>query len=224
MSEVGGGLEDLMMGGAVSEGNEMSDEQFNEEMRKTQAAVKQLQKEEGHAKQQDSDLAGIIVQFLGQPENTGLFLLISRVIAQNIPSELIIAIIALIDDAATAQVEAYLQAGNVDPGQALQKQADFGSLPPEHKEVIDQWIRNLDTVAASKPHRTLETIVIRTPEPSLSSQLIQLSAFILKRYLDKFNIDNDIDHLKEFMQSVFLEIVKHVEDLVQGQKSLEGSE
>ena len=102
---------ELFTGPAPSEKKEMSDEQFREEMRHSQQALKHLQQEEGQAKAHDNNLAVIIVQFLNQPENTDLFLLISRTVAQNIPSELIIAILALVDKKAQEEVEGLLAAG-----------------------------------------------------------------------------------------------------------------
>jgi len=216
---------DLFSGPAPSEKKEMSDEQFNEEMRQAQQALAQLQKEEGQAKASDDSLAGIIVQFLGQPQNTDLFLLISRVVAQNVPSELIIAILSLVDQKSYDEIKGLLAAGEKskktnEKALVIHKKADFHSLSPEQKKAIDGWIANISQVAAKKPHRTLESIVIAGPKRELASTVVQLSAFILRKFLAYYKIEIEFQNLRDFMQGVFVEIVKHLEELVKEQKQL----
>lgn len=212
---------------AAKESSEQSDEQFREEMRQTQAAVKQLQKEEGQAKAQDNNLAGIIVQFLGQPQNTDLFLLISRMVAQNVPSEFILAMISLIDEAAHQEVTSYLTAGKLtnpieSTALTIHPKTEFTSLPPEHKGVIDAWVKQLNESALHKPHRILETLIQRRPTTALAEAPVQLGAFILRRYMEKYQVEYDFDHLRDFFQSVILEIIKNAETLLEGQKQLKG--
>ena len=215
---------DLFSGPAPSEKKEMSDEQFGEEMRKTQQALKQLQQEEGQAKGYDNNLAAIIVQFLSQPENTDLFLLISRTVAQNIPSELLIAIISLVDKKAHDELKGLLEAGE-ESGKApttltIHQTADFQSLSPHHKKAIDKWIDNISKVSAKKPHRTLASVIIPGPERQMSSILIQLSAFILRNFLKSHEVEIEFQNLRDFMQGVFVEIIKNLEMLVKEQRQL----
>ena len=156
MSEQGDA--ELFTGPAPSEKKEMSDEQFNDEMKRTQQALKQLQQEEGQAKGYDNSLATIIVQFLSQPQNTDLFLLISRTVAQNIPSELIIAIISLVDKNAQKEVKGLLETSKEsekgdEKALTIHQKADFQHLPPEQKKAIDTWVQNIFSVASKKPHR-----------------------------------------------------------------------
>ena len=230
---------DTLMGGGISEGREMSDEQFREEMRRTQQALQQLQQEEGQVRAQDHNLAQIIVQFLSQPQNTDLFLLISRAIAQNIPSELILAIISLIDQRASKEVYIFLgigQDGDKQPATKntaliIPQRPDFQSLSGDQKKTIDNWIQNINQVASKKPHRVLESIIIKKRPPTtstgvniikeISPVLVQLSTFILRNYLNQNNLKFDFQNLHDFMQAVFVEMVKNLEEQVQDQKKLD---
>ena len=215
---------DLFSGPAPSEQSEQSDEKFREEMKRTQKALVQLQQEEGQAKAHDDNLAAIIVQFLGQPQNTDLFLLISRVVAQNVPSELIIAILALIDKRANDEIKNLLAAGQGQSDQkalVLKQEADFKSLSSHHKKAIDNWVQNISRVAANKPHRTLESIIIQGPKRELFPALIQLSAFVLRNFLTHHKITVEFQNLHDFMQGVFVEIVKNLEELIKEQKQLQ---
>ncbi|MBU1018047.1 hypothetical protein KKA33_03390 [Patescibacteria group bacterium] len=223
MSEQGDA--ELFTGPAPSEKKEMGDEQFHDEMKRTQQALKQLQQEEGQAKGYDNSLATIIVHFLSQPQNTDLFLLVSRTVAQNLPSELIIAILSLVDKKAAKEVKGLLEEGEVSSkhkGKALilHQKGDFQTLAPEHKKAIDHWTQNMFQVASKKPHRILESIVIPSLERKLSPMPIQLSAFILRNYLADHQIDIDFQLLRDFMQGVFVEIVKNLESQIGEQKHL----
>jgi hypothetical protein len=216
---------ELFNGPKPSEKKEGSDEKFREEMASTQQALAQLKKEEGQAKAYDNSLAAIIVQFLSRPENTDLFLLVSRTVAQNIPSELIIAILSLIDKRSHEETKGYLEAGKQaghteETALAIHKNANFESLSPAHKKVIDKWVSSISQISMKKPHRALETLVIPGPERELSSVVVQLSAFILRNYLKRHETPIDFQILRDFMEGVFLEIVKNLEELVKGQKQL----
>jgi len=240
MSELGGDF-DLFSGDPGSpEQSEKNDEKFREQQKGTQKAIKDLQKEEGKAKRQDDNLAQIIVQFLSQPENTDLFLLISRAVGHDIPSELIIAIISLIDEKAAKEVIGLLEVGNVPEEQvniqalAVYKQGNFDSLPPEHKKKLDIWIKNMIEIGMSKPHRILESVIEikRSDDPAnisgitkgINPTLIQLSSFILRRYLEKANIESDFEKLHEFMQNVFVSLISALEEQTQEQKVITGDE
>jgi len=226
---------ELFTGPAPKEKSEMSDEQFRDEMKKTQQALAQLQKEEGKAKANDHKLAQILIRFLSQPENTDLFLLISRTVAQNIPSELILAVISLVDKKASEEVKGYLESTKeTKPAESkaltVAENKDFHSLSPDQKKAIDNWISTINKVAFKKPHRILEALVInkrsKSPEQAnqtvreISPSLVQLSAFILRNYLTSQNVAFEISRLKEFMQAVFVKLVKELEALVKEQKQI----
>lgn len=223
---------ELFSGPAPSEKKEMSDEKFQEEMRRAQQQLAQLQQEEGQARAQDHNLARIIVQFLSQPGNTDLFLLISRCVGQDIPSELLLAILSLVDEKASQEVKGYLESPQAPAGSTaltVAQKADFQTLPPEQKKTIDDWITSIYQVGSKKPHRVLESVLVkRRPKAhetghlvsEISSTLVQLSAFILRNYLTTHKIDHDFERLHEFMQNVFVGFVKSLEEQVKGQKQI----
>ena len=96
MPEGGNNIESFSGAPQGSEKTQESQEKFSERYRQNQAAIKKGKKDEKKKHDQDESLAAIIVQFLHQTGHTALFLLISRLVARNIPSDLILAIISLI--------------------------------------------------------------------------------------------------------------------------------
>jgi hypothetical protein len=204
---------ELFKAPAAQEKDEKSDEKFREEMRRAQQAMQQSQKDEGKAKGFDLILASIIVRFLSQPQNTDLFLLISRVVSLNLPSEFVIAILSL-DDEKARQVVAGLLAEakgahhSSHSALAIRHEANFQTLSPELKKEIESWATEMAAVAGRTPERILEAILLPGLERKLSPVLIQLSAFILRNYLAKHQVTMEYEELRSFMEQIFLEIAK----------------
>ena len=225
MSEVGG-LDSFDSQG-VSEASEQSQEQFREGLRQSQIAAKQQQKDEGKARQKDDQLAKIIVQFLAQPNHTDLFLLISRCVSQNIPSEVIIAVLSLIDRTAYVEMENILN--EADPSQlpAVIENQGLHELSKGQMQSINQWLNNIHLVASKKPFRMLESVLVlikkekgADPIREISPSFIQLSAFMLRDYLAMQNSHIEHTLLSDFIQSAYLQIIAQLKDQVMDQKQL----
>lgn len=216
---------------AAQEADEKSDEKFREEMKRAQQSKKQLQKEEGKARAHDDKLAQIIVQFLASASGTDLFLLISRCVAQDIPSELIIAVLSLVDRQASEEIANILKEAKEASALVVPQYKDMHTLSPEQKKGIDAWIKNITAAAAHKPHRTLDSVLIKSVSKGsqevireISPPLVQLSAFIMRNYLAVQDTHVDVQKLRDFMQSVYFRLLQDLEEMVQGQKKIEGSE
>ncbi len=228
MSETGG-LDLMGVQGAAQEGQEQSQEQFREQMRQAQAALAQLKKDEGKAKAQDDRVAKVIVQFLGQPQNTDLFLLISRCVAQNIPSELILAVLALIDQDSYRETEKFLQSPEgleVHSSSALvaASRQHLQSLSAEQRQMVDLWLGHIFQVASKRPHRCLEALVSfrsvkddsgeRRTVREIAPPFVQLSAFIMRRFFSMQELSVEFEELHGFMQASCVRLVRHLEDLL----------
>lgn len=217
---------------AAKEQDEKSDEQFREEMKRTQQAMQQLQKEEGKARAHDNNLAQIIVQFLSQQSGgTDLFLLISRCVAQDIPSELIIAVLSLVDRKASEEIGNILKEAKKEMALVVPQYSEVHVLNAAQKKVIDEWIGNISMAAGSKPHRTLESVLLKSAVKNtgeivreISPPLVQLSAFIMRYYLAMQQTQVELETLRDFMQNVYFKIIQDLEEMVQGQKQLEKNE
>lgn len=217
---------------AAKEHDEKSDEQFREEMKRAQQAMQQLQKEEGKARAHDDKLAQIIVQFLSQGgAGTDLFLLISRCVAQNIPSELIIAVLSLVDRKASEEIESILEEAKRDTALVVPQYNDIHSLSAAQKLLIDGWIKNITMAARHKPHRTLDSVLIKSVAKNtgeivkeISPAFVQLSAFIMRNYLAMQETHIDVQILRDFMENVYFKMLQDLEEMMQGQRKLEGAE
>lgn len=216
---------ELFSAPAAQEKDEKSDEKFREEMKRAQQQIAQFQQEEGKVRGHDQKLAAILFRFLSQPQFTDLFLLVSRAVAQNLPSEFIIAILSLVDPLAQKETAGFLAAAKGEKtALAIRRKADFESISPQQKAAIDAWIAQMGQVALKTPQRVLSAAVISGPERMLNPSLIQLAAFILRNFLSGSHPDFDFAALHDFMQGVFVEIVRQLEQYLQGQKRLAGKD
>lgn len=214
---------------AASEKKEVSDEVFREQMHKAQKAMQALQKEEGKAKKNDDSLASVIVRFLSQPANTDLFLLISRAAAQNISSEMIIAVLSLIDQKSFEETKGLLKTIpdlRKSEVKALirHQERDISSLSPQLKKAIDAWIQVIGKVAHKRPQRTRDSLVTQKGKASIAPIVTQFSSIILRRFLKYHKVNTDFETLKEFMEGVFVELVKNLEFLIKNQRQLSSGE
>jgi len=220
---------ELFSAPAAKEHDEKSDEQFREEMKRTQQAMHQLQQEEGQARAHDTNLAQIIVQFLSQQGGgTDLFLLISRCVAQDVPSELIIAVLSLVDRKASEEITHILKEAKKEMSLVVPQYGDVHVLNAAQKKMIDEWIRNISIAAANKPHRTLESVLLKSVVRNtgevvreISPPLVQLSAFIMRYYLAMQETQVELETLRDFMQNVLFKIIQDLEEMVRGQRQLE---
>ncbi len=222
---------ELFSAPAAKEHDEKSDEKFKEEMKRAQKAHKQLKKEEGKARAKDDKLAKIIIQFLSkQSGGSDLFLLISRCVAQNISSKIIIAVLSLIDRNASEEIVNILEEIKNEMALVTLSHGDLNSLNPSQKLAIDKWIQNINTAVFHKPDRSLESLVLKSVSEDdkviskISPVLIQLSAFIMRDYLAMEQSHIDVKILYDFMENVYVRMIKNLEEMVQGQKQLSSSE
>lgn len=218
---------------AAKEHDEKSDEKFREEMKRAQQAMQQLQKEEGQARAHDDKLAQIIVQFLSQQGGSGtdFFLLISRCVAQDIPSELIIAVLSLVDRKASEEIANILKEAKKETALAVPQYKEVHTLNAAQKLAIDKWIQNISIAAAHKPHRTLDTVLIKSVNKGtneivheISPPFVQLSAFIMRNYLAMQTTQIDVQKLREFMENVYFKMLQNLQEMMQGQKKIETKE
>lgn len=238
MAEMGG-LDAFEGQGPAKEGQEQSQEFFRDQAKKAQKAMRQLRKEEGKVQQQDDHVAHVILKFLRDPKNTDLFLLISRCVGHDIPSELILAVLALIDQDSYKETEKFLQGPDGElhePEKALivPDAEHLSSLSQQQRQLIDIWISHIVQVASRRPHRCLAALVKQRMVKGegrekkmireVSPPFVQLSAFIMRRFFASQKINIEFEELHGFMQVTYVRLVGYLEELLGGQKQLAGSE
>lgn len=182
-----------------------SQEQFNERYRQAQAAIKQIKKEEKKKKVQDDSLAQIIVQFLQAKNRTALFLLISRLVARNTPSDFILALIALVHSPAASAVEHKLLELPNHPSEALVKTGT--TFTPGQKQRIDAWTDSIIALSKKEADKILYTTIDVTGD--IAPEAVQIFALVLREYLETLREDEvRMDNMTAFAQAFFAKFVE----------------
>ncbi len=194
-----------------------TDEQFQERHRQAQAAVKKIRQEEQKKKAQDNSLAKVITAFLGDASRTPYFILISRLVSRNIPSDIILAIIALIYDPAAEEIDAkLLLLPNGAP--ELEARGEHALFTPEEKRKIDAWTNGILRISQIEPRRVLQTC--REIDGQPNKGLIQLFAMVLREFLESGEHDEiEIENLQAFGETFFGTVFADFEQM-QGEEFL----
>ncbi|MBI5415028.1 hypothetical protein HZA38_05980 [Candidatus Peregrinibacteria bacterium] len=208
-------------GSGTQEVSEEAYDQFRDQYRKTQAAVQKIRKQEAKKKKQDFTLAHIIVQFLHDPRFTRFFVVISRLVAKNIPSDLLLVILSLIHKESAEAIQAkLLKAPNQDV--PLEKENASPFFPQETKAEISQWTRNIFSVATSDPHRMLETIL--DYDWNLDENLVLFKVMVMQEFFNGKSLDvPPLENLDTFSRGFFQTLVKTLENQVHEQNVLSGN-
>jgi hypothetical protein len=201
--------------GASEGGAEVSQEaveRFREQARKAAAQAKQDKKSEQKKKKQDDVLIQIILQFLKNPKYSGFFLLLSRVLEKNVPSDFILALLSLIHKESADALNAKNLVIKKSPTQTSQ-------FPPEIAKPLENWNTIIFSVASGEPHRVLETIVDH--EWNIDNNLIQLFSLVLKEFFTFKKFETPFSQIKGFSETFFVNLSSGLEKQIQNQAVLQ---
>jgi len=215
MPEGFGNFEGFTGEGGGKEKTQESNEKFQERYRQAQTQIKQIKREEKRKKQDDNSLASIIVQFLGEKNHTELFVLISQLIAKNVPSDFILAILSLIHNASAHIVDQKF----AETILKIQAPSTKGAFRQGENE-IQQWIKRIFSTATPQPHKILETCLDK--DWQLHTALIQLTSFVLREFLEnKHEKEINFENLRNFCKTFLKNLIKKLEYQVHNQGLLD---
>jgi hypothetical protein len=222
------GLEDLSALDNEESGakaTEISDEVFRDKMQKTQKSQKALKKAEGKARAKDDRLAKVIGKFLQTQSNTGVMILISRCLDQNIPAGLILGILALVESEAQKEFEVVLGESSqllAAPEIENRELVKSGEFPPEVKQALDVWSFGLLEFGLTQPARLLATAI--SPDGDIFPSLAKLNSFIIRDFLEEKKVELDFDKIEHFAEFVLKSVLGKIKLQFETTKSLAGED
>jgi len=215
-------------------------EKLQEKMKRAAAQIKAIKKEEKKQKKKEDELLKILLKFIKHSHKTTLILLISRALEENIPANLILAIILLGNQEIQQALGKYLMLNNGE-GDSNEKALVFfqekdDSLPLKIKIEMDIWIKNILEQAEEKPHMIVtkcydrKMIKIKSEdhfeddkyikEKTVKKSMINLQAYILSEYLSSKGQEEPKEKLKEFSHFILKGILEKLEEQLENQKFL----
>jgi len=184
-----------------------------------QAAVQALWKEEQKFRKDDSGVANIILKFLQNPAHTKFFILLARLVARNVPSNFLLAILALIHKDSKKSTEEDIKTLKTTALE-LKREEHFRSLPPDIKVHIDIWIDNIYKIGGMNPQKTVKSLI--NPDDTIEEALFQLSTFILEELLILHHIHHEYQEIRTFIELVFISMINKLKEMSENQKKLSG--
>lgn len=158
-------------------------ERFNEQMRENAAHIAALQKAQAAQKQQEDKLVKILLKFIQTSSKTELVVLVTELLAQNVPAGFILSVIVLGNDdiqeeagiklslpeedmrrLEMVQAISEAEAVNTTQGSAntstglVKFNQDFSTLPLKVRIAIDLWSKSILAAGMGNPNKVLDSV------------------------------------------------------------------
>lgn len=189
----------------AQEASEEAKEKFQERLATAQKALKQLKRDEAKRKKQDNHLAKIITYFLQTQGNTDLANLIAVLVENDVPSDFILAILALVDAQSKEVIlikkeQLLLQNPAQDNTKVLVvlQENVLENLTPELKQEIDAWFEHLYLIGKEETEQIMATTLDLDLE--IDQNILQLATTLLQRFLAKNSLSFEYNSVYEFIQ------------------------
>jgi len=210
-------------------------EKFKERVQAAAAQIAALKIGEQKQRKKEEKLIQILLKFVKTGTKKDIMLLIARLLEQNVPPLFILSIVSLGNEELKKELEEEEKSpqpqskhlsGEIT--KELQKEENtlslFGedeSLPLKVRIEIDAWMKYVFEQAFEDPFRLMKTAL--DSEKSLILPLIQLPAFVLRDFLEKYGQQADYEKLKEFTEFFLNGVITKVEDKIKEQKEISES-
>ncbi len=204
-------------------------EKFKERIKAASAQIKASQIQEQKQRKKESKLIAILLKFVKNQQKKDIMLLIAKLLEENVPPVFVLSIVMLGNDEIVKelQIEEQKQLKNPVPNNDPQNKTmeifdKEKVLPFEIRVEIDKWMGNILKYALESPKRLIKTIF--DADDNLKLPLIQLTAFILRDFLESKNRKSDYEKLKEFSEFFLNGVMKQVKTHMEEQKELKGGD
>lgn len=209
---------DVPLGGQEQQSvSEAAREQFQEQLRSAQAAVKQIKKDEGAAKAFDNTLAHIISSILQQGGYDHIIVLISDLIESNVPSDFLLALLSLIFEEAYQKAQQKLLAEGTQQvallGQNNFSGNTFSSFPHEKQIQLRDWGDLIVQISFKDAEKVLET-VIKIETWDIHPSLLALVSHLIIEFAKESHITMQLPETREFSRSFIQKLIDSLQDYI----------
>ena len=209
-------------------------EKFKERIQAAAVQIAALKIGEQKQRKKEEKLIQILLKFVKTGTKKDIMLLIARLLEQNVPPLFILSIVSLGNEDLKKELEAeekLMQPNSKQLSGEITKELKieesslslFGedeSLPLKVRIEINAWMKYVFEQAFEDPFRLIKNAL--DSEKSLILPLIQLPAFVLRDFLEKYSQQADYEKLKEFTEFFLNGVMQKVEDKIKEQKELNG--
>lgn len=202
-------------------------EKFKERIKAAAAQIKELKKGEQKKRVKEDKLVKILLHFVKNHQKQDIMMLIARLLEQNVPAVFILSVVLLGNEEVQKESGFLLNSAQgseigAENDSVLAKIDESGVLPLKLKIEIDAWMKNILMQALENPHNVIKTCF--DEDGMLILPLIQLSAFIIRDYMEENKQNANYESLKQFSMFFLNGIMKKVTEKIENQKELNEGE
>ena len=191
-------------GGASPEANEA----FQEQMRESAKAIKNMSANQAAQKKQEDKLAKILMRFMKDPAKSDIVFLVEKLLQENVPGMFILAVLCIADPDMEKEILKDFDHGEPSENAALATVPGEAFIPEEIKRQLDAWGRAILDSGLKLPGKTLQTVL--TPDQKLKSLILDLLQFSLEEYFQRHGLDFSEDKIRQVallsIQSVLIKL------------------
>lgn len=222
--------------------DESAFEAFKEKMKAAAAQIAAIKKEESKQKKKEEELLKILLKFVKSSQKHELVSLISRALEQNIPAHFILAIILLSNRELMGETGSkFFLSGPAAEERAIVFFQEDETLPLKIRIELDNWLKYLLLQAEDSPQKLLKTAYdtqfIELPDPEEDAEgnvrkkyreekelkviLVQLSAYIMREFLESQKISEPYQKLADFCRFMLVGILDKTKEGLENRKLLD---
>ena len=167
-------------------------------------AIKLIQEEEKKHKKEDDHLIKILVNFIKKDTNPEVIELVNKLLERNVPAPFIVAMLSL---------------AFPDLINALSyKDTHFNYKGSEPNEILKEWYIQLIEVSKTYAHRILPHI--GSENNNADEHVKNMLRFVIIDFYNKQNIQPESNHIAEYVDEVFNNLVSGIDNFLKNQKKL----
>ena len=183
-------------------------EQFQEQMRESAKAIKNMSANQAAQKKQEDKLAKILMRFMKDPAKSDIVFLVVKLLQENVPGMFILAVLSIADPEMEKEILKDFDRGEPSENSALTTVPGEAFIPEEIKRELNAWGNAIVDSGMKLPGKTLQTVL--TPDQKLKSLILDLLQFSLEEYFQRHGLDFSEDKIRQVallgIQSVLIKL------------------
>ncbi len=183
-------------------------EKFQEQMRESAKAIKNMSANQAAQKQQEDKLAKILMRFMKDASKSDIVFLVVKLLQEDVPGMFILAVLSIADPDLEKEIMAQHDKGEPIENSALTTVPGEAFIPDEIKRELNAWGNGILASGLKLPGKTLHSVL--TPDQKLKSLILDLLQFSLEEYFHRHGLDFSEDKIRQVallsIQSVLIKL------------------
>ena len=222
----------------ASEKSSEGREQISAAFHQAQQQLARAKKDEQKTKRREKSLADLLSKFIRESDDEQLTNTLISLLKQDVSAEFVLGILSLyfpnlekaiyedeqemLKDNPRLVLESRQLTMTIQPQIDRIEARDFdeNNLPPEVKEKINTWVKDMMYTSFLHPQWLLPRVFINN---QINSTCVQLVTFILIRFLERYHIQGEYEKVRQFGKFILSGVLRETAKKVSAREIASGS-